>query len=92
MKQTSQANIANIATDVKKHIVGVSLLVGKRDLMQMTLILPWSYSHLQQPISPLQAGPKADAESLRKQMQQDPHHQEKKSALIVALACIEYLH
>ena len=91
MKQTSQVNIANIATDAEKHIVGVSLLIGKRKSMQITLILPWRYSHLQQPRSPLQAGPKADAESLRKQIQQDSHHQEKKSALIVALACIEYL-
>ena len=81
----------NIATDAKKHAVGVSLLIGKRDLMQITLILPWRYSHLQLPRSPLQAGLKADAESLRKQIQQDTHHQEKKSALIVALAHIEYL-
>ena len=91
MKQTSYANIVNIATGAEKHIVGVSLPIGKTDLMQITLTLPWRYSHLQQPGSPLQAGLKADADSLRKQIQQDPCHQEKKSALIVALACIEYL-
>ena len=91
MKQTSQANIVNIATDAKKHVVSVSLPIGKRDSMQITLILPWRYSHPQQPRSPLQAGLKADAESLRKQIEQDPHHQEKKCTLIVALACIEYL-
>ena len=81
----------NIVTDVEKHVVDVSLPIGKTDLMQITLTLPWRYSNLQQPGSPLQASLKTDAESLRKQIQQDPHHQEKKSALIVALACIEYL-
>ena len=81
----------NIVTDAEKHIVGVSLPIGKRDLMYITLTLPWKYSHLQQPGSPLQAGPIVDAESLRKMIQQDPHHQKKKSVLIVALACIEFL-
>ena len=74
----SQVNIANIAIDAKKHVVGVSLPIGKRESMQITLIFSWRYSHLQQPRSPLQAGPKADAESLTKQIQQDLHHQEKK--------------
>ena len=82
----------NIVADAEKHVVGVSLMIGKMDLMQITLTLLWRYSHLQQPGSPLQVGPKIDAESLKRQIQQDPHHQEKKSALIVALACIKYLH
>ena len=81
----------NIVTDVEKHIVGVSPLIGKMEMMQITLTFPWRYSCLQQLDSPLQAGLKTDAESLRKQVQQEPHHQEKKSALIVTLACIEYL-
>ena len=81
----------NIVTDAEKHIVGVSLPIGKMDLMQITLTLPWRYSDLQQPGSPLQAGLKTDVELIRKQIQQDPHHQEKKSELIVALAHIEYL-
>ena len=81
----------NTATDAEKHIVGVSLPIGKMDMMQIPLTLPWRYSHLQQSGNPLQTGLKTDVESLRKQIQQDPHHQERKSALIVALAHIEYL-
>ena len=79
----------NIVTDVEKHVAGVSLLIGKRNLMQITPTLLWRYSHLQQPGSPLQVGPKVDVKYLRKQIQQDQHHQKKTSALIVALACIE---
>ena len=66
MKQTSQVNIANIAIDAKKHIVGVSLLTGKRDSMQITLILLWRYPHLQQPRSPLQAGLKSRCRVIKK--------------------------
>ena len=81
----------NIVTDVQKHVVGVYLPIEEMDLMQITPTLLWRYSHLQQPGSPLLAGLKIDGESLKRWIQQDPHHQEKKSELIVALAHIEYL-
>ena len=41
IKQISWANIVNIVTDAEKHIVSVSLPIGKMDLMQITLTLLW---------------------------------------------------